>query len=84
MNNDEMWTNLTALFPNNVEVIPNGNEANIKMGDKEIDVVYNEINNSFIINGKSFHFDDVNFEVINTLLVPVILQELDGNERISY
>lgn len=79
--NDDFWNILTALFPSGVEVFPDGEEAEIVMGDKSVNVVCNFDNNSYTINGKTLHFDD-NAEIVGTILVPYILQELDGNRRV--
>ncbi len=81
MNYDELWTNITALFPSNVDLTYDGATATVKSGDKEITVIYND-DNSFVVDGKTLHFEDTMFEVINTLLVPYILQELDGERRL--
>jgi len=80
MDNDEFWINLTALLPSGADANFDDNECTVKFGDKELTVIRNE--NNFTINGKTLHFDDSDFEIINTLLVPYILQELDGNKRI--
>ena len=79
MDNNEFWTNFTALLPNGVETTPRDEECLVKWKDKEINVVRND--NSFVINGKTLHFEDDSEEIINTLLVPYVLQELDGNRR---
>ena len=82
MNVMERWTLMAALMPEGIEVIPDGYEALITDGDKRINVIYNDLNGSYVINGKTYHFKDNDFEFLNTLLVPIILQELDGNRRI--
>ncbi len=76
------WDLLTANMPSGVEVFPDGDEALVKFGEKELNVVWNYSNNSFTINGKTLHFEDVDLEVIGTILIPYILQELDGERRI--
>lgn len=76
-----MWTILASLMPEGIEVIPDGSQAEIKQDENILKIVYNEDNNSYTINGKTLHFED-DFEVINTLLIPYILQELDGERRI--
>ena len=79
MENEEFWTNLTSLLPNGVESDFNDNDCTITSKDKKITIVKND--NSFTVNGKTLHFNDNDVEIINTLLVPYILQELDGNKR---
>lgn len=79
MDSNEFWTNFTALLPDGVETTPDGDECTVTWKDKEINVVRND--NSFVINGKTLHFEDDSEEIINTLLVPYVLQELDGQRR---
>lgn len=79
---NNIWTLLAALMPDGIEVYPDGDEASVKGFGKELNVVYNEKNNSYTINGKTLHFEDTEPEVVNTILVPFILQELDGQKRI--
>lgn len=81
METDEMWTLLASLMPKEVEVYPDGSEASVRLGNKEVNVIYNDKNNSYTINGVTLNFKD-DFEVINTILVPYILQELDGEKRL--
>lgn len=80
MNYDELWTNITSLFPSGVDLNYDGANATVSSGDKEISVIYNE-DNSYVVNGKTLHFEDTSSDVVNTLLVPYILQELDGQKR---
>lgn len=80
MNNDEFWTNFTALLPNGVETTPKGEECTVKWNDKELNIVRND--NSFVINRKTLQFEDNSEDIINTFLVPYVLQELDGQKRI--
>ena len=82
MNNDEIWTILASLLPNGAEVFPDEDKAVIEFENKKLNIYYNDINSSFVVNGKTLYFQDGNFEVIGTMLVPYILQELDGNRRI--
>ena len=77
---DEFWTNFTALMPPDIDVTPGENKCTIKSKDKEISVVRDE--NNFTINGKTLHFKDEDADIINSFLVPYILQELDGERRI--
>lgn len=80
MNNDEFWTNFTALLPNGVETTPKGEECTVKWNNKELNIVRND--NSFVINRKTLQFEDDSEDIINTFLVPYVLQELDGQKRI--
>ena len=82
MENEEIWTLLASLMPEGIEVIPNGDEALVKSEDGELNILYNAERNSYTMNGKTIHFQDTEFEVVNTILVPFILQELDGKRRI--
>ena len=79
MENEEIWTLLASLMPEGIEVIPSGDEALVKSEDGELN---NAERNSYTMNGKTIHFQDTEFEVVNTILVPFILQELDGKRRI--
>lgn len=80
MDNNEFWTNFTALLPDGVETIPNKEKCTVKWKDKELNIVRND--NSFVINGKVLQFEDNSEDIINTFLVPYVLQELDGQRRI--
>ena len=80
MDNDEFWTNFTALLPNGVETTPKDEECLVKWNDKELNIVRED--NSFVINGKKLQFEDNSEDIINTFLVPYVLQELDGQKRI--
>lgn len=80
MDNNEFWTNFTALLPNGVETTPKDSECLVKWNGKELNIVRND--NSFIINGKKLQFEDNSEDIINTFLVPYVLQELDGQKRI--
>lgn len=83
MNDDERWTLLASVMPDGINVNPKENgEAEITDGENEITVIYNDADNSYVINGKTIHFDKINNEFVNTILVPYILQELDGQRRI--
>lgn len=82
MENEEIWTLLASLMPEGIEVIPSGDEALVKSEDGELNILYNAERNSYTMNGKTIHFQDTEFEVVNTILVPFILQELDGKRRI--
>jgi hypothetical protein len=79
MDNDEFWTNLTSLLPSGIESNFNDDECSITSGDKTVTIIKNE--NDFTVNGKTLHFKENDFEILNTLLVPFVLQELDGNKR---
>lgn len=80
MDNNEFWTNFTALLPNGVETTPKDSECLVKWNGKELNIVRND--NFFIINGKKLQFEDNSEDIINTFLVPYVLQELDGQKRI--
>ena len=80
MDDNEFWTNFTALLPNGVETTPRDEECTVKWNDKELNIVRND--NSFVINGKTLQFEDNSEDIINTFLVPYVLQELDGQKRI--
>ena len=79
MDYDAMWTTLTALLPDGFELNYNKDEATISDGETDMNVVYHD--NCYVINGKSFHFEDSDPEVVNTHLIPCILQEFDGEKR---
>lgn len=80
MDNNEFWTNFTTLLPNGVETTPRDEECLVKWNDKELNIIRND--NSFVINGKKLQFEDNSEDIINTFLVPYVLQELDGQKRI--
>lgn len=80
MDNNEFWTNFTALLPSGVETQPRDEECLVKWNDKELNIVKDD--NSFVINGKTLKFEDDSEDIINTFLVPYVLQELDGQRRI--
>lgn len=80
---EDFWNIITALFPSGVEVLPKNNEeAEITFNDNSLNIVCDFESNSFTINGKTLHFIDSNSEIIGTILVPYIMQELDGQRRV--
>ena len=79
--NDEKWVLIAALLPSGVELnIIDDDSCEITDGSNQVTIVSND--NSYVINGKTLHFEDIDDDVINTLLVPYILQELDGQRRL--
>lgn len=83
MDNDERWTLLASVMPDGIDVQSDGDEATVKDNSgNEVKIIYNDADNSYIINGKTIHFENTNDEFINTIMVPYILQELDGERRI--
>lgn len=76
------WELLAALLPDGVELNPSDdNSAEITSKDSSVTVVANN-DNSFVVGQQTIHFEDDNPEIINTILVPCILQQLDGQRRI--
>ena len=78
---NDMWDVIASLMPDEIEVYGDNDEAKIVKKDKSINVVYNDENNSFTIDGETLYFKD-NVDVIVTMLIPYILQKLDGNKRL--
>lgn len=76
------WDIIASILPSDVEIFPDGDESLVKSGDKELNIIWNDKNNSFTINGTTLHFQDVDVEIIGTILIPYILQQLDGERRI--
>ena len=77
---EDKWTLLASLLPDGVDLEPvDENEAEVTWDGNSI-TVRNE-GNDYEVNGRKIHFEDDYFEVINTIIIPYILQELDGNER---
>lgn len=77
---DNYWELLTALMPDGIEVNPDGNKAEVTDGQNSIEVSYED--DFFVVNGQKLHFEDDDEEIINTIMVPYILQELDGQRRL--
>lgn len=79
----DIWTLLTALLPPSFELNPKSDEeAELTNGDKTINIIYNDVGNSYTIDGTTLHFEDTDPEIVNTLLVPYLLQLFDGVKRI--
>lgn len=79
--NDEKWVLIAALLPSGVELnVIDEDSCEITDGSNQVNVVSND--NDYVINGKTLHFEDIDDDIINTLLVPYILQELDGQRRL--
>jgi len=79
---EDIWTLLASLMPKGIEVNPKSEEeAEITDGKNKLNIVYDSDVNTYTLNGKTLHFSD-DFDVVNTILVPYILQELDGVRRI--
>lgn len=76
----DFWTILTSLLPSGYELNETSDdECEVTNGDKTIKIIRND--NDFVVNNITLHFEDDNNEIINTLLIPYILQELDGIKR---
>ena len=70
-------------MPSGVEVNPkDGDSAEVTWNGKSVSVIYNDADNSYVVDGQTLHFQDLDDEVVSTILVPYILQTLDGNERV--
>ncbi len=77
---EDKWTLLASLLPDGVDLEPvDENEAEVTWNGNST-TVRNE-GTDYEVNGRKIHFEDDYFEVINTIIIPYILQELDGNER---
>lgn len=78
---EEQWVIMTSLLPKGYELKEiSEDECEVTDGDKTVKVIRND--NDFVVNGTTLHFEDEDYEIINTLLIPYILQEIDGNERL--
>ncbi len=78
---EEQWVIMTSLLPEGYELNEiSKDECEITDGNKTVKVIRND--NNFVVNDVTLHFEDEDFEIINTLLIPYILQEIDGNERL--
>ena len=77
---EEMWMLIESLMPSDVEIDINNDEATFSSEDNSVKVIYID-EGVYQINGQTLHFEDDNFEIVNTILVPYILQELDGHRR---
>ena len=83
MDGDERWILLASVMPDGIDVEPDEDGAIIKDDSgNEVKVIYNDADNSYNINGRTIHFENTNDGFINTIMVPYILQELDGERRI--
>ena len=79
---DNFWELIASVLPANIELNPKEDDmAEVTDGTNTVTVIYNDADNSYVVDGRTLHFKDVNPEIVNTLLVPYILQELDGNRR---
>ena len=82
MDNDEInrWDLLASIMPNGIDLKEiSEDECEITNGENTVKVINNE--DSYVINGRTIHFEDTDPEIINTLVMPFIMQELDGNRR---
>lgn len=80
---DLFWTNLGSFFPDGMEIFPDGESAIIRdSSGNEIGIIHNDADNSFVIGRNTVHFDGMRDEFLPTILMPYVLQELDGNRRI--
>ena len=76
----DFWTILTSLLPSGYELNEiSDDECEVTDGNKTIKIIRND--NDFVVNNITLHFEDDDTEIINTLLIPYILQELDGIKR---
>ena len=78
---NDFWELLESLMPSDIEMNKSDGYVTFTDGQNEVRVVMVE-ENKFQINGKSYAFEDTDYEIINTILIPCILQELDGERRL--
>ena len=80
---EDFWELIAALLPEGVQLNPQQDGiAEITDEQTSIKIIYNEDDNSYVIGDQTLHFEDTDYEIINTLLVPYILQQLDNQRRI--
>ena len=80
MENEDKWTLLASIMPKGVDVKPlSDDECEISNGENTVKIIDN--GSSYVINGRSISFEDTDPEIINSLVLPFIMQELDGNRR---
>lgn len=80
MENEDKWTLLASIMPNGIDVKETSEgECEINNGENTIKVIDN--GSSYVIGDRSISFEDTEPEIINTLLLPFIMQELDGQRR---
>jgi hypothetical protein len=82
MENEEInkWELLAAIMPSGIDVKETSEgECEISNGENTIKVIDN--GSSYVIGDRSISFEDTEPEIINTLLLPFIMQELDGQRR---
>lgn len=75
------WDLLASIMPSGIELNElSEDECEITDGENTVKVIDN--GESYIVNNTSLHFEDTNIEIMFTMLLPYILQELDGNRRL--
>ncbi len=82
MENEDInkWTLLAAILPKGMDLNElSKDECELTDGENTIKIIDN--GSSYVIGDKSISFEDTDPEIINTLVLPFILQELDGNRR---
>lgn len=82
MENEEInkWELLAAIMPSGIDLKElSEDECEITDGENTIKVIDN--GDSYVVNGRTIHFEDTDPEIVNTLVLPFIMQELDGNRR---
>ena len=80
MENEDKWTLLAAIMPSGIDLKElSDDECEITDGENTVKVINN--GSSYVVNDKSISFEDTDPEIINTLVLPFIMQELDGNKR---
>lgn len=80
MEEENKWTLLASILPGGIELNElSEDECEVTDGENTIKVISNDT--SYVVNGRTISFEDTDPEIINTLVVPFIMQELDGNKR---
>ena len=82
MENEEInrWDLLASIMPSGIDLKEvSEDECEVTDGEHTVKVINNDT--SYVINDRTIHFEDTDPEIINTLIMPFIMQEFDGNRR---
>lgn len=78
------WTLLAALLPPDYDLQPESEaEAVLKHNSgKSVKLIYNQEDNTYVVEGTTLHFQDTDEEIVYTILVPYLLTLFDGKQRL--
>lgn len=79
MSDDERFTNIISNLPDDYDCEIHDGYMTVNANGKSVKVIFT--GHTYVVGNRSLHFTEDNEEVF-TILVPLILEAIDGKKRI--